>query len=365
MPIQNTYNISVEKIGYSDGYYNSDEADGVVVESVPKSFDVSIDANNVQVNGAVTSEMQDEAASLDGASITLYPASDRNALPIVANGIYDSGVLSWSADVEPGNWVVVVTSPVFDQNTGGISIEHLSADVAEGGTLDMVMTSGGYVEIGTTWEDISLSTHHAGSAGTGSEMITSEVQITIDIGLDSTWNYSIGEDGMSSILLPVGNFQVFSEFSTIQHDMNLTMNYTAATFGVIEQGIVNSELSYQRTLNSKTNLIINETSISNATFIESSAMTPIVDGEEYKVIEFDLDLDYVGTEIRDVLSVSATVTDTLDSDDWSVQFYNGTEWVDNTDVVIGIGDSLTDDSIDSSRKMKARIILPNVTSSLS
>ena len=49
VPIQNTYNISVEKIGYSDGYYNSDEADGVVVESVPKSFDVSIDANNVQV----------------------------------------------------------------------------------------------------------------------------------------------------------------------------------------------------------------------------------------------------------------------------------------------------------------------------
>ena len=66
-------------------------------------------------------------------------------------------------------------------------------------------------------------------------------------------------------------------------------------------------------------------------------MTPIVDGEDYKVIEFDLDLDYVGTEIRDLLSVSATVTETLDSDDWSVQFYNGTEWVGNIDVAIGIG----------------------------
>ena len=209
VPIQNTYNISVEKIGYSIGYYNFDEVEGLVVESAPISFDFSIDANNVQVNGVIISEMQDEAASLDGASITLYPASDRNALPIVANGIYDAGVLSWSAEVEPGNWVVVVRSPVFDENTGGISIEHLSADVAEGGTLEMIMNSGGYVEIGTTWEDISLSTHHAGSAGTGSEMITSDVQITIDIGLDSTWNYSIGEDGMASILLPVGNFLSF------------------------------------------------------------------------------------------------------------------------------------------------------------
>ena len=133
---------------------------------------------------------------------------DRNTIPVVANGIYDDGVLSWSADVEPGNWVVVIKSPVFDENTGGISIGHLSANVAEGGTLEMVMNSGGFVEIDTIWEDISLISHHAGTAGSGSEMMTSDVEITIDIGLESSWNYSLGEDGETAILLPVGNLSL-------------------------------------------------------------------------------------------------------------------------------------------------------------
>ena len=109
--------------------------------------------------------MQDEATSLDGASITLYPEADRNTMPVEVSGIYDNGVLTWTADIEPGNWIVVVESPLFDENTGGISIEQLNANVAEGGTLEMVMKSGGYVEIGTIWEDISLVSHHAGAMG--------------------------------------------------------------------------------------------------------------------------------------------------------------------------------------------------------
>jgi uncharacterized repeat protein (TIGR01451 family) len=365
VPIQNTYNITVEKEGYSNGYYSFNGTDGVIVESEAKSFDINIDANNVQVNGIVTSEMQDEAASLDGASITLYPASDRNTLPVVVNGVYDSGVLTWSADVEPGNWVVVVKSQIFDENTGGISIDHLSANVAEGGTLEMVMNSGGYVEIETSWEDISLLTHHAGSAGSGAEMITSEVQISIDIGLESSWNYSLGENGDATILLPVGNFQVSSSFTTVQHERNLSMNYTATNFGIIEQGIVDIDLSYQRILDSKANLSINQASISNATYIETTSLTPIVDGDEYKVIEFDLDIDYLGTEVRDTLTISGTITETLDSQDWSVQFYNGTGWVDEMDIIIGIGDSLADDTITNFSSVKVRIMLPNVTSSLS
>ena len=78
-------------------------------------------------------------------------------------GSYSNGELSWSTNVEPGNWIVVVESTIFDENTGGISIGHLNANVADGGTLDMVMKSGGYVEIETNWEDIALLLINAGS----------------------------------------------------------------------------------------------------------------------------------------------------------------------------------------------------------
>ncbi len=365
VPIQDTYNVTVEKVGYSTDYYKVNETDGLVIESEPVSIDLSITANNVQVNGIVTSEMQDEVASLDGASITLYPEADRNAIPVEVNGIYDNGMLTWTANVEPGNWIVVVESPLFDENTGGVSIAQLNANVAEGGTLEMIMNSGGYVEIDTVWEDISLVSHHAGAMGSGSTMITSDVNFTIDIGLDSSWNYPLSEDGDASILLPVGDFQISSSFTTIQHDRNLLMNYTGTSFGVVEQGIVDIELAYQRTLDSKSNVAINESSITNATYVNTDSLSPVLEDDDYKMIEFDLDIDYLGTEISDVLTVGGTISSTLDSDEWSVLVFNGTDWVEEMDLVIGIGESLADDSVDDFGTVKMRIILPNLTSSLS
>ena len=100
-------------------------------------------------------------------------------------------------------------------------------------------------------------------------MIDGLVEMTIDIGIDVTWNYTLdSNDGVKPILLPVGDFQISSEFTTIQHE-RILMNYTGNSFGLIEQGIIDVELSYTRTLNSKSNLTINDASVVNATFIES------------------------------------------------------------------------------------------------
>ena len=96
------------------------------------------------------------------------------------------------------------------------------------------------------------------------------------------------------------------------------MNYTGTNFGVVEQGIVDIDLVYQRTLDSSSNVAINESSITNATFVNLDSLTPVVEDDNYKVIEFDLDIDYLGTEISDVLTVGGTVSGTLDSDKWSL-----------------------------------------------
>ena len=50
---------------------------------------------------------------------------------------------------------------------------------------------------------------------------------------------------------------------------------------------------------------------------------------------------------------------------WDVQVFNGTNWVSETEFTLGIGESETDEMIEQQTVVKARILLPNVSSSLS
>ena len=198
--------------GYSIGYYSTNDTQGIVVESESITEDLSIVADNVQVSGVVTSVMQDEEASLSGSTIMLYPESGRDASPISLAGVYENGELTWSTTVEPGNWVVVVESTVADENTGGVAIGYLEAGIEDGGELEMVMNSGGYLQLDTTWQDIQLDDHHAGSGGTGDYMIdyTCRSYKYDDIGLDVTWNYSLcdSNDGIEFCFQCLVEFQV-------------------------------------------------------------------------------------------------------------------------------------------------------------
>ena len=365
VPVMDTYNITVEKSGYSSGYYTTNETQGMIVDADSVTEDLSIVADNVQVSGVVTSIMQDEEASLPDSTITLYPETGRDLSPITISGVYDNGELTWSTSVEPGNWVVVVESTVADENTGGVSIGFLNAGIEDGGELEMVMSSGGYLQLDTVWQDIQLGDHHAGSDSTGSAMIDGLVEVTIDAGIDVTWNYTLDSSGELNLLLPVGDFQISSEFTTIQHERMLDMQYTGNSFGVIEQGIIDVEMSYTRSLNSASTVVINDASVVNATFIETAILTPIVNNEDYDVIEFDLDIVYEGTENSDVLTVGGRPSNTIDSEDWTVEVFNGTEWTSELEVTLGIGESLSDDSVSNTTTVKMRIMLPNVSSSIS
>ena len=260
---------------------------------------------------------------------------------------------------------VVVESTVADENTGGVSIGYLNAGIEDGGELEMVMSSGGYIQLDTVWQDIQLGDHHAGSDSTGSTMIDGLVEVTIDAGIEVTWNYTLDSNGELNLLLPVGDFQISSEFTTIQHERMLDMQYTGNSFGLIEQGIIDVEMSYTRTLNSASTVTINDASVVNATFIETAMLTPVVNNEDYDVIEFDLDIVYEGTENSDVLTIGGRPSNTIDSQDWTVEVFNGTEWTSELEVTLGIGESLSDDSVSNTSTVRMRIMLPNVTSSLS
>ena len=69
----------------------------------------------------------------------------------------------------------------MDDNGGGIAISYLDATINEGAVLEMEMVAGGWVEISTNWQDISLLDHHTGSSDSGYSMIESEVEISFDL----------------------------------------------------------------------------------------------------------------------------------------------------------------------------------------
>jgi hypothetical protein len=143
------------------------------------------------------------------------------------------------------------------------------------------------------------------------------------------------------------------------------MDYFGISNGIIEQGIIDLELAYSRSLNSDSVVALDNNSVVNASLIGNNVLTPVVSGEDYQTIEFDLDVEYQGTETSDKLTVSGFVANAQDSGDWSVEVYNGTNWVSSLDVILGIGESISDSTVDNSTIVKMRVNLPNLSSSIS
>ena len=367
VPVRDVYNITLTKDGYATTYYSTENESGFVVNDDSVINEIEVIADDVQVTGIVSTALSNPDMHLNGASVVLYSESGVDREPVYPTTSYDSGELSWSASVEPGNWIVVVQSSNTDENGGGISIGHLDANVLDGGDLEMSMSSGGWIELSTLWTDIELQEHHVANVGDSGTnySITEPVSVDIDLGFEVDWEYAFDSNGTLRIILPVGSVTLSSEFTTIQHDRMLEMDYSAVQSGNIEQGILEMQLDYARKLNSETSITIDAGSIVNATFTNTAILNAEVSGEDYKVIEFDLDVEYLGTETGDVFTAIGTVGNYQDSDSWQVQFYNGTTWLNSSEFTLGIGDSLADTSVENQTTLEVRIIMSNVSTSLS
>ena len=365
VPVGDTYNITVTKEGYSLEYISNENTTQFVVGQESITIDSTITADNVAVSGVIVTSLANPEYHLSGASVTLYPESGSNDAPVTPETTYSNGELTWSSSVKPGNWVVVVVSDNVDENGGGVAIDQLDATIADGGELEMSMSSGGYLHLTTTWTHTNLTEYHVGYAESnpGYAFINEPVTVSLDIGLETNWDYQFDEDGTLSILLPVSEVELNSEFLTEQR--NLEMEYSAFALGTIEQGIIDIDLDYNRKINSETSVVIDESTITNATFIESSVVTATIADEELETIEFDIAIDYLGTEVSDVFAISGKVDNALDSDLWVVEIYNGSDWSEQVEFTLGIGETAGDDSVEQQTTVKARILLPNVSSSLS
>ena len=180
VPIRENYTVVAEKSGFDTVTYEDGDSSFYVVNDTHESRDFEMSAGLVEVSGKKTFS---EIGQAFRATITLYllmELKDPYYLPWTGN--LEDETLSWSAQIQPGNWIVVVEGTDGDENGGGIAIGLLEASVQEGATLDLVMEKGGLISISTTWLTIDSNEFHAGDVADG-------VDVEIELGEGIAWKF--------------------------------------------------------------------------------------------------------------------------------------------------------------------------------
>ena len=360
VPIRDNYTVSAQKAGFANSTYSVDNGSYYPVNDTHESRDLEMSAGVVQVSGNVT-DITGGSERLEGATITLYPAAGmvRDAVTITS-ATYENNTLSWSTEIQPGNWIVFVTGTDVDENGGGVAVGLLEASVQEGASIDLVMQRGGLVSLASEWTSIENNVLNAGDVDGG-------VMVEIDLGDDIAWNQAFDSSGMLDLVLPAGTVNLDSEFETIEHDLGLTMEYSAGmAVDVIQDTAEDKVMKFNRKVNS--DLVVEVTSIKEGTaeFSEDDLkeLTAIpVDDEGYVEIELTLNLKYEGTEIADQFTASGGTGVTPDAEFWSIEFLNGSDgedeiWTDVMDVSMGVGVDNNDTDQVLETNVTVKIVLP-------
>ncbi len=130
-PIRDNYTVMAEKEGFDSATYADGSNSYYTVNDTHESRDFELTAGLVSVSGNVTDSVP-SSMRLEGATVTLYPASGIVRDPVAITNIgYADEVLSWSANIMPGNWIVYVEGTDTDDNGGGIAVGLLEASVQD------------------------------------------------------------------------------------------------------------------------------------------------------------------------------------------------------------------------------------------
>mgnify|MGYP003311587796 CR=1 FL=1 len=302
VPVNDSYTVTVTKEGFTSETYNVSNTSSYPVENNPESHDIEVIAGNVAVSGNVTDI--NDASRLEGATIVLYPTLDAVRDPVMITGTFTEDTLSWHADIAPGEWIVVVTQSDADENGGGVAVGLLDATIATGATLELEMALGGWVDLTTEWTAFDLSPYHAGSASDGAALMNETAEVSISIG-ELSWNMPVSENGTLTLLMPAGEVDFDSTFTTIQHEELLEMDYIAGAKSSVGEGRSPVAMTYTRITNSDSSITMATGSVVNATAIEddeTDLMAQPTD-EAYETIEFDLDMNYDGTELLSLIHI--------------------------------------------------------------
>ena len=360
VPIRDNYSVVAMKEGFSTVTYTDGNNSFYAVNDTHESRDFEMSAGVVSVSGNVT-DITGISTRLEGATVTLYPAKGmvRDTVTIT-DTTYENNTLSWTGVIQPGDWIVVVEGSDSDENGGGIVVGLLEASVQEGASIDLVMELGGRLSVTSTWTTIDNIVYNAGDVADG-------VDVEITIG-DLSWITQFDENGELSMVLPacedVNCVELDSEFETVQHEMNLDMEYNSGiTVTVMQATAEDRVMDFNRRINS--DMVVEIISITESTAVitdgDLSEVTAIAnDDNGYEVITLRLGLTYEGTEIADEFTASSGVSVSQDSDFWTIE-YNDVDagnWTNIMDVGMGIGVDNSDTNQVLYREIDVRVTLP-------
>ena len=361
VPARANYTVNGSRDGFADLGYNLSGTGYFPVNGSALSEDLEVTVGFVDVTGSVTDAV--DSSRLDGATVELIPISglDRDAF-VVMDTAFDGTTLTWSATVEPGTWVVRVSEAQPGENDGAVAIDLLDASVGDGGNLSQVLSKGGFVTVSTNWTDIDLVGHHLGSDSTGAAMLPDDVKITIDLGGDRVWDVAPDANGQLELLVPSGSVTFSSEVVTVQHELGLNMTYTgtAATSVAADR----QELTLELERRANRDIVVDVTNVDDETVASVSEDSLDITAKQdddggHVAIEFDVEVTYEGTEVEDVYTATGSAGNAPDASLWTIEFWNGTAWVDSMEVRLGIGVDAGQDDVPMNATLRTKVILPS------
>ena len=270
------------------------------------AFGTELTGRAVDIGGTV-SYIDDEqfAAIADSIILELIPVEGLVRERVTPDKVLVDGewLGNWSAEVEPGDWILRATYE--DENL--VAMGLVEADVSIGGSLELELTSGGWMTLETEWLDYDGVPHTLADLDVEGADIVNETELILNIGMGMKWLAPVNEDGVLEILLISGTIDASSEFEVMQR--NLTMEYSGGQGVTIRAGqespptvlshvrLVNHEIT-MTTLNSTGNDSSHDGGVNDVMAIANS------DGG-FDSLEFIVGVDYEGHEPLDSFSASA------------------------------------------------------------
>jgi asparagine N-glycosylation enzyme membrane subunit Stt3 len=337
VPVLANYTIEATRLGFAP--VNTT----IVIAETSNSTDLELLAGNVTVTGLidyVQMEVWDEISA--GVVLQLVPHTgiereSHTPVKLLDNEGYWNG--SWSADIEPGEWVLIATN----EAAGVVGVELVDASVHDGAEVNLTLVPGGILHISTSWIDFEGDSHHLGDSDVpGAEMIDTP-SIDLSMGGNREWVIGVDSDGNVDLLLPEGTLFLESEFQTFEHGLNMTYSAGLSIEVAAEQETPVNTLRFNRQLDH--GVQFNVTEVTGATpHEELNNDVDVLDSSEsgvFETIEFTIEVDYTGNEALDEYDVT-TIFSAEDIEHWSVEFHNGTDangtvqWVEEMTIQLGL-----------------------------
>ncbi|MDC0056513.1 hypothetical protein OAJ94_05625, partial [Deltaproteobacteria bacterium] len=314
------------------------------------SSDLALDAGNVSVSGNVT-HLLDDISVLTTTSLKLYPVVGLDREVVVATTSLVGSTLSWDANVTPGKWVVwAAHEGANDEEDFSVAIGLLDATVSDGGTLELQMSTGGWLPVSSEWTDFALQKHHLGEVAVADAPIINEsIELVIDLGEDMEFDLPVDSNGEMNLLLPVGPISFSVEFTTIE--MGMEMNYSGGVSSQVAGGVTQSEAIIIVSRPARHDITFEVISIvaGGATNIsdDKKTMTAIlVDATDDDLAKFEdiiiqAKVYYGGNQAEEIFTLGGDSGVLHDSEDWNITFLNQSsgKFEETRTVNLGLGEN--------------------------